>query len=125
MKECRKCGAVLAETEFYEGRRECKECTKKRVYQKKGVTYNHEKQRLMKGKAYYWNPQSISDLKRYYPDTKNDELTGMFGVSKRTLVRMARKLGIEKDKDFMLQCQKESSLFAAVKRREVNRNKNN
>lgn len=49
----------------------------------------------------YWTGQMLSDLKRWFPTTKNEELSECLGVSPRTLVRKARELGLEKDKDWL------------------------
>lgn len=61
-----------------------------RVYEKRGCS-----------KRIFWSKQMCDDLRRLYPTTKNDELAGMFGVSVRTMIRKARELGVEKDKDWM------------------------
>lgn len=42
----------------------------------------------------------ISELKRYFPTTKNKELAELIGVSERTIVRKARELGLEKDAEW-------------------------
>ena len=44
-----------------------------------------------------WSQQMMDDMRRMYPTTINDELAGYLGVSKRTMIRKARELGLEKD----------------------------
>lgn len=48
-----------------------------------------------------WNPQMISYLVRMYPNTKNEELCNVIGVSQRTMIRKARELGLEKDSSWL------------------------
>lgn len=66
-----------------------------------GVWLHPSYGRLMEHKGYslriYWSGRMLADLKRYYPQTLNDELAELLGVSVRTMIRKARELGIEKD----------------------------
>lgn len=50
-----------------------------------------------KGKSILWTSQMLSMLRNYFPTTRNEELAGMLGVSRRTMIRKARVLGLEKD----------------------------
>lgn len=45
-------------------------------------------------------------LRRYFPNTTNDELAGCIGVSKTTLIRKARELGLEKDPKWLSSIQR-------------------
>lgn len=49
----------------------------------------------------FWNKDMLDMLREYYPNTKNEEVAGMCGVSLRTMIRKARELGLQKDKDFV------------------------
>lgn len=49
----------------------------------------------------YWTGQMLSDLRRWFPTTRNEELAGCLGVSPRTVIRKARELGLEKDEDWL------------------------
>ena len=62
----------------------------------------------------HWNENMLSVLKRYYPNTKNEEVAEMLGISSRTVVRKATELGLRKDMDFMLSVWKENILMAKV-----------
>jgi Zn-dependent peptidase ImmA (M78 family) len=56
----------------------------------------------------------ISDLKRYYPNTSNQELVELFGVSERTIVRKARELGLSKSKEHVSKVNKGKSVLAHI-----------
>lgn len=43
----------------------------------------------------------LSLLKRHFPNTRNDEVAELIGVSPRTMIRKARELGLEKDPDWL------------------------
>jgi hypothetical protein len=49
-----------------------------------------------------WTPQMESELKRYYPTTRNKELMELFMVSEYSIRKKAKELGLSKDKDFLL-----------------------
>ncbi len=74
---------------------------------KDGVRYDNKKGRLIEhnGRSHriYWTKQMLSDIKRMYPTTLNEELAGILGVSQRTLIRKARELGLEKNSQWLLQ----------------------
>ena len=117
-KVCPCCGRKLWLRDFYKDRNGhvstyCKECVKAkkraeyaagrkkpdgirmdlstgRVYEKNGLS-----------KRIFWSKQMCDDLKRLFPTTKNEDLAQYLGVSVSTMIRKARKLGIEKDKDWM------------------------
>ena len=72
-------------------------------YQKKpdGTRYHPAYGRIMTHEGYatriFWSRAMLDYLCRHYPNTINDELAGCLGVSKTTLSRKARELGLEKD----------------------------
>ena len=43
----------------------------------------------------------LSDMRRLFPTTRNDELAGVLGLAVRTVVRKAREMGLEKDKEWL------------------------
>lgn len=49
----------------------------------------------------------IDDLRRMFPDTRNEDITDRLGVSLRTMIRKARLLGLEKDNAWMKRMNKE------------------
>lgn len=49
----------------------------------------------------FWNRQMVDLLKQHYANTFNEELAGMLGVSIRTLIRKARELGLNKNKEWL------------------------
>jgi hypothetical protein len=127
-KTCKTCGQLKPATEFYARRRECKVCTGKRVKQnrcdrlridKRGVRYNPDKGRMMKGNTIHFNAAELSDLKRFYANTSNEELAGIFGVSARTVYRRAKELGLRKSDEFMRKAGKENGLLGIIKRRKM------
>lgn len=52
--------------------------------------------------ALAWSPQMLSDLRRFFPTTLNQELAEILGVSPRTLIRKARQLGLQKDPTWLI-----------------------
>ena len=67
----------------------------------KKVYYDNTAGRLMERDGsvlrIFWTPQMLTDLKRYYPTTKRDELSAMLGIGVTTIERKARELGLKKD----------------------------
>lgn len=59
------------------------------------VTRDHYATRI------FWNRDMLDLLKRHFPNTLNEELAGMLGVSTRTMIRKARELGLTKDKEWL------------------------
>lgn len=130
-KICCQCGRKLWLRDFYRlanGERwgACKECQRKqkndwyKANRKKpdGVFYDTKEARLMEhrgaSKRIYWTGDMLSLLRRYFPNTKTEEVAEMIGVSHRTVIRKARELGIEKDADFLLRVWDENRLLAHV-----------
>lgn len=107
---------------------ECKECYKakmRKAYKPKhkdGI-YHDELGRPIEYKngikAYAWTPQMVSDLKRFYPVTKNEELADIFMMSAKTIWKKAKELGIEKDKAWLNKIRAENALIGgyATKRK--------
>lgn len=50
----------------------------------------------------FWSTDMLDYLRRHYATTLNDELAGCLGVSKRTMIRKARQLGLTKDKAWLM-----------------------
>ncbi len=135
-KICPNCGKLLWRKDFYathKGRGVtslCKECYKEKrrtehIRKHEDGFFHDEIGRPIEyvngHRKFDWTPQMISDLKRFYPITKNDELAGMFMMSKTTVARKARSLGIVKDKEWFTKVAKENALLGgyANKRRIV------
>lgn len=124
-KVCPTCGRLLWRKDFYplKGKcitADCKECyrAKRRAkYQKKhkdGLYLDKEGRPVEYHnghRCFVWSPQMISDLKRFYPTTPNEELAGIFMMSKTTVARKAKELGITKDKDWMQKQAKEHAFM--------------
>ena len=70
-----------------------------------GLTYDKDTGKLWlrngRGRSLVWTSQMLSDMRRLFPTTKNDELAGIMGVGVRTMVRKARELGLEKDGEWL------------------------
>jgi hypothetical protein len=111
---CPACGRKLWRVrDFYSDRvTYCKEC--ERAYKREeyahnrkvpdGQYYNNRGQLVVhKGTStkIAWTPQMISDLERWFPKTRNDELADLLGVSPRTMIRKARELNLTKDADWL------------------------
>jgi Zn-dependent peptidase ImmA (M78 family) len=60
----------------------------------------------------------LSELKRYYPTTKNAELADYFGVSQRTINRKAAELGLTKNKQFIANVATENGYLALIKQKQ-------
>ena len=69
------------------------------------ISYDREAGRgwvqMGRSRKILWTSQMLSDLRAFYPTTKNEELAGMLGVGQRTMVRKARELGLEKDEAWL------------------------
>lgn len=60
----------------------------------------------------FWNKEMTDFLKANYSTTLNEELAGCLGVSIRTVIRKARKLGLAKDKEWLAGVWEERRLMA-------------
>lgn len=117
-KVCPHCGRKLWLKDFYIIRKTggysswCKDCQKqnKRDWYDQnhrvpdGIRMDSKTGRFMRhsglSRSIYWSRQMLDDLRRLYPTTKNEDLVEFFGVSLRTVIRKARELGLEKDKEW-------------------------
>lgn len=54
-----------------------------------------------------WTPQMLTKIKAMFAITFDDSLARCLGVSKRSLIRKARELGLEKEPDFIAKRQAE------------------
>ena len=126
---CCICGQDLPKESFYpsefRGNRKprCKECHKARKKKlnklSEGVVQkgNHLILRKDGISRIYWSGNMISELKRYYPTTKNSELADYFGVSQRTINRKAAELGLTKSKQFIADVSKDNEYLARIKQK--------
>lgn len=113
----------LPKEDFYPSDKyRCKECHKaanrRNHYEKTrhlyGIIINEKGQWINyqgRKKTIYWTGNMLSDLKRYFPTTKNAELAEMIGVSQRTLIRKARELGISKDEQWQKEQSRKNGFF--------------
>lgn len=124
---CCICGKDLPEESFYpselKGHRKprCKECHKARKRRlnklNEGIVQRGNRLIIRKDgiSRIYWSGNMLSELKRYYPTTKNAELADYFGVSQRTINRKAAELGLNKSKQFIADVSKENGYLALIK----------
>lgn len=135
-KTCTKCGRKLWLRDFYKlknGSRYslCRECTKlyKREQYRKhrkvtdGIIFHEKTGRIVEHHGFsvriFWSENMLSILRRYYPDTKNEEIAGMLGVSPRTVVRKARELHLEKSREFTSAMSREHLLLANARSKDL------
>lgn len=116
-KICPKCGKKLWLSDFYRlasgwVSSYCKDCTKaakreKYAHSKKvpNGLYRDKKGRMIEHRDYStkisWSKYMEERLTRLYPTTKNEDLTIEFNVSLRTLIRKARELHLQKNREWM------------------------
>ena len=124
---CCICGKDLPEESFYpselKGHRKprCRDCHKarKRKLNKlsEGIVQRGTHLIIRKDgiSRIYWSGNMLSELKRYYPTTKNSELADYFGVSQRTINRKAAELGLTKSKQFIADVSKDNGYLALIK----------
>ena len=125
---CCICNKDLPEESFYpselRGHRKarCKECHKarKRKLNKLNDGIVPMGNRLIIRKdgisRIYWSGNMISELKRYFPTTKNTELADYFGVSPRTINRKAAELGLVKNKQYISEISTEKGIQGYITR---------
>lgn len=117
-KKCPHCGRELELDGFYMNRKDgtlsswCKDCMKqnKREWYARerrvpdGIRYDAKTGRSYEhrglSRRIHWSRRMLDDLRRLFATTKNDDLADIIGVSPRTVVRKARELGLEKDKQW-------------------------
>lgn len=125
-RQCSVCGEMKPLSEFYtykyKGRTYtrgfCNACYLRRRrerYREKhpgGLTYDKDTGKLWmrkgRGRSLVWTSQMLSDMRRLFPTTRNDELAGVLGLAVRTVVRKAREMGLEKDKEWLRTIRKEN-----------------
>lgn len=61
-----------------------------------------------------WSEAMLSYLKRNYATTKNAELVEYLGISLRTLIRKARELGLEKDREWFVEVSRQNIGIALI-----------
>ena len=116
-KVCSHCGRKLWLRDFYPKKGGgvsswCKECEKqnKREWYERlhrvpdGIRQDPRTGRLIQyeGLAHriFWNKWMLDTLKRLFATTKNEDLKEIIGVSERTLIRKARELGLQKNREW-------------------------
>ena len=126
---CCICGKDLPEESFYpsefRGNRKprCKECRKERKRElnklNEGVIQIGNRLVIRENgiSRIYWSANMLSELRRYYPTTKNAELADYFGVSQRTINRKAAELGLTKNKQFIANVATENGYYALIKQK--------
>ena len=126
---CCICNQDLPEESFYPSelranrKARCKECHKARKKRlsklSEGIFKRGSKLIIRKDgiSRIYWSANMLSELKRYYPTTKNAELADYFGVSHRTINRKAAELGLKKNKKFIADVSTENGYYALVKQK--------
>lgn len=60
----------------------------------------------------FWSPAMLDYLRRNFPTTINEELAECLGCSIKTMVRKAKELGLEKDRQWLLKICAESRAMA-------------
>lgn len=116
VKVCKKCGKErdLKDFKMKHGKPQsiCKRCAseiERERYRKKkpretGVFYNKETGRIIERTKFnvrlFWSPSMIRELKAYYPNTPNKEITEIMGISAWELRVKAKELGLKKDKEY-------------------------
>lgn len=78
------------------------------------LMYKHKKV-----KRIFWTENMISLLKKYFPDTNNEEISGILGVSERTVSRKARELGLKKDPSYINGMLMEKRALARVRSKQL------
>ena len=139
-KVCPRCGRKLWLRDFHllkDGSRQgwCRECMaayKRDAYartRKKtdGTFLSKKWNRLVVKKGlstrFHWNENDLLLLRRHFPNTPTMEIAQMFGVSTRTIERIASRMGLKKDKDYILGCQRNGLMVANLKNPKLFANK--
>lgn len=120
-KVCPHCGRKLWLREFRpmkDGTRQgwCNECMaayKREVYartrkQEDGTFLSKRWQRVVvkNGSSirFHWSESQLSIIRRHFPNTPTREVAGMLGVSTRTVERIAYRLGLKKEREYIRRC---------------------
>lgn len=64
------------------------------------------KVRHINARRFEFLPEHDAYMRQYYPTTTNAEIAAVLGVSKKCLTNYARRLGVRKDAEWLLQIQK-------------------
>lgn len=63
----------------------------------------------MKGKRIELTDKEVAYLSKHFKHMKNAELAAKLNIGERSVVRLARKLGLTKTAQFIRKCQKEAT----------------
>ena len=63
----------------------------------------------------------LGDLRRWYATTTNDELAALLGVSRCSVQRKAKQLGLRKDADWLRKLRHQSLTWARIKNNKLGR----
>lgn len=115
-RQCKKCGGTFLLKDFKmnygKPKSICKQCAReleRERYRKKhpkeiGVFLNKKTGRIVERTKFnvklFWSPAMIRDLKTYFPNTPNKEITEIMGISAWELRVKAKELGLKKDKEY-------------------------
>lgn len=137
-KLCTCCGKKKWLRDFYMDRNNvkdgrachCKECSRRKHREwylrtrkvPDGIIVGHTGKKFIHAgfsRKVYWDGNMLSIMKRHYPRTLNDEMVELLGcmVSKSTIIRKARKMGLEKDPEWLRQVREERHLMAQAENR--------
>lgn len=129
-KVCSKCGKTKPKEDFYASKcapsgllswcKDCYRAVRRSEYARErkvpdGIKYDKRGRKLMHrghGRSIYWDGNMLSILKRYYATTPNSELSGMLGISSRTIGRKASELGLKKDRKWLAEVQRGNAMIA-------------
>ena len=130
-KQCYTCKQVLPLSSFSlsknnnDGHRgSCRDCTNKYAKSRRKIKtgiFRADDGRLYQytglGRAsFYWTPDMLSVLKRYYSNTPTIEVAEMLDMNEDTVRIKAHKMGLEKSKSYMLAQHREAQFYATCKR---------
>ena len=62
-----------------------------------------------------WTGQMIEDLRRWYSTSTNAELADLLGVSRYSVQRKAKQLGLQKDANWLHKLHRQSLMWARIR----------
>ena len=62
-----------------------------------------------------WTGEMLEDLRRWYSTSTNAELAGLLGVSRCSIQRKAKQLGLQKDTNWLRQQWRQSLTWARIR----------
>lgn len=68
-----------------------------------------------------WTGQMLGDLRRWYATTTNDELAALLGVSRCSVQRKAKQLGLKKDAGWLRKLRHQSLTWARIRNNKLGR----